>query len=144
MYALAKESLCRLVGAEEECRAGGGADDGGPDAAVDAGEAARGEEAGGGLEAGLEGVEGEEGEVDGCSCEGAGEEGGLEGWRLGSHCGLIFARGERFLGLINERGGRRGRALKAQPFYGRDWEGFGGSFGDAFNRSSLLFGVMPI
>lgn len=71
--------LYGLVGAKEERSAGRGADNGGADAAVYAGEAARGEEAGGGLEAGLEGVEGEEGEVDGGAGEGAGEEGGLEG-----------------------------------------------------------------
>ena len=68
-----EEGLRGLVGAEEEGGAGGGPDERGPDAPVDAAEAARGEEALGGLQAGLEGVEGEEGEVDGgpgyASCE---------------------------------------------------------------------------
>lgn len=62
-----EEGLGGLVGAEEEGGAGRGADDGAADAAVDTGEAAGGEEAGGGLQARFEGVEGEEGEVDGGS-----------------------------------------------------------------------------
>ena len=60
---------------KEEGGAGGGADQRGADAGVDAAEAAGGGEAGGGLEARFEGVDGVEGEVD---C-GAGEGAGL-GW----------------------------------------------------------------
>ena len=65
-------SLDGVVGDEEEGCARGGADDGAADAAVDAGEAARGREAARGLEAGFEGVERVEGEVDGGACEAAG------------------------------------------------------------------------
>jgi hypothetical protein len=65
-------ALHGVVGDEEESCAGGGADNGAADAAIDAGEAARGREAGRGLEAGLEGVERVEGEVDGGACEAAG------------------------------------------------------------------------
>lgn len=54
-------ALDGVVGDEEEGGAGRGADDGGADTSVDAGEAARGGEAGGGLEAGFERVEGVEG-----------------------------------------------------------------------------------
>jgi hypothetical protein len=60
-----------VVGHEEESGAGRGADDGGADAAVDACEAAGGEEAAAGLEAGLEGVDGVEGEVYCGACEGS-------------------------------------------------------------------------
>ena len=54
-----------LVAHEEESGAGGGTDQRGADAGVDAAEAARGGEAGGGLEARFERVDGVEGEVDG-------------------------------------------------------------------------------
>lgn len=71
--------LDALVGAEEEGGAGRGAHDGGAHAAVHAAEAARGEEAGAGLQAGLERVEREEGEVDRRACYAAGQEGRCEG-----------------------------------------------------------------
>ncbi len=71
--------LDALVRAEEEGGAGRGPDDGGPDAAVHAAEAAGREEAGARLETGLERVEGEEGEVDRGACYAAGEEGRDEG-----------------------------------------------------------------
>jgi hypothetical protein len=60
--------LHALVGDEEERGAGGGAHDGAADAIVDSAEAARGPEAGRGLQAGFEGVEGEERGVDCCAC----------------------------------------------------------------------------
>lgn len=82
-YAIAsrvgEKSLGRFVGAEEEGGAGRGAQGSGADAPVDAAEAARGEEAFGGLEAGLEGVEGEEGQVDCGAGYAAGDEGRREG-----------------------------------------------------------------
>ena len=61
-----------LVGDEEESCAGGGTDNGGADAPIDAAEAACCDEASGGLETGFEGVKGVEGEVDCCACESAG------------------------------------------------------------------------
>jgi hypothetical protein len=60
-----------VVDDEEERCARGGADDRGPDAVVDAPEAAGGPEAGRGLEAGFDRVEGEEGGVDGGAGYGA-------------------------------------------------------------------------
>lgn len=48
-----ERALYGIVGYEEEGCAGGGADEGGADAAVDAGEATGGVEAVGGLEAGF-------------------------------------------------------------------------------------------
>jgi len=48
-----EERFDGLVADEEERCAGGGADEGGADTGVDAAEAARGVEAGGGLEAGF-------------------------------------------------------------------------------------------
>ena len=57
-----------LVAHEEESAAGGGANERGADAGVDAAETAGLVEAGGGLEAGFEGVDGMEGEVDCCPC----------------------------------------------------------------------------
>ena len=63
--------LCGFVRDEEEGRPGRGPDHGGADARVDAAEAARGGEAGGGLQAGFEGVDGVEGEVDCGAGEGA-------------------------------------------------------------------------
>lgn len=59
--------LHALVGDEEEGGAGRGAHDRAADAIVDSAEAARGPEAGGGLEAGFEGVEGEQRGVDCCA-----------------------------------------------------------------------------
>lgn len=93
--------LGRLVGAEKEGRARGRPDNRGADAAVDAREAARGEEAGRRLQTGLERIEGEEREIDGRSGEGAGEEGGLEGGVLRRHCfgGLSI---EGFVGIGRE------------------------------------------
>lgn len=63
-----KESLDGFIGHEEERCAGGGADERGADASVDAAETARVGEAGGGLEAGFKGVDGIEGEVDCGTC----------------------------------------------------------------------------
>lgn len=62
-----EERLGGFVGAEEEGRAGGGTDEGGAHAPVDAAETAGREEALVGLEAGFEGVEGEERGVDCCA-----------------------------------------------------------------------------
>lgn len=100
----AEQALGGLVRAEEEGGAGGGPDDGGPDAPVDSREAARGEEAGRRLEAGLERVEREQGEVDCGAGEAAGEEGGLEGGRGGGHCCLFSLHSYRL-----ESGSRVGR-----------------------------------
>lgn len=98
--AAGEEGLDGLVGAEEEGCSGRGAHDGGADAAIDSGEAAGGEEAGRGLEAGLEGVEGEEGEVDCRACEAAREEGGLEGGFCGGHgCARGAAEGAPSLSI---------------------------------------------
>ena len=60
--------LHSLVGDEEEGCAGRGSHDCAADAIVDPAEAARGPEAGGGLQAGFERVEGEERGVDCCAC----------------------------------------------------------------------------
>ena len=65
--AAVKLFLHALVGDEEEGGAGRGAHDRAADAIVDPAEAARGPEAGGGLQAGFEGVEGEERGVDCCA-----------------------------------------------------------------------------
>jgi hypothetical protein len=61
-------ALDAVVGDEEEGGAGRGAPEGGAHAFVHAAEAARGGEAGGGLEARFQRVQGEERHVDGCAC----------------------------------------------------------------------------
>lgn len=67
-FRVIKLLLHTLIRDEEERSSRRGADDSAADAIVDSPEAARGPEAGGGLQAGFEGVEGKEAGVDCCAC----------------------------------------------------------------------------
>lgn len=87
-----EEPLGRLVRAEEEGRAGRGPDHRRAYPAVYSGEAARGEEAGRRLEPGFQRVEREEREVDCRPGEGACQQGGLEGWRIGHYLFYFLLR----------------------------------------------------